>query len=262
MPDTICLHRLSDGRQLCELPLPAIVGRGVDEVLHKVASSPEKQQFRLGAVAARGDTAADGDELTLDDICYSFGIAHPGAVQLHNYPDFLRRLERFGPDGKTPADVIDLAAVDILRDRERGVPRYNQFRKLLHLPPAKSFAALTSNKEWARELEEVYQDVDRVDLMVGMFAEDPPKGFGFSDTAFRIFILMASRRLKSDRFFTTDYNANVYTQLGLDWINENTMRSVLLRHFPGVAPVLRQVRNAFAPWPRVDSPPAAGGGAV
>ncbi len=35
-------------------------------------------------------------------------------------------------------------------------------------------------------------------------AEDFPEGFAFSDTAFRIFILMASRRLNSDRFFT-DY---------------------------------------------------------
>ena len=38
--------------------------------------------------------------------------------------------------------------------------------------------------------------------MIGMYAERKPKGFGFSDTAFRIFILMASRRLESDRFFT------------------------------------------------------------
>ena len=38
-------------------------------------------------------------------------------------------------------------------------------------------------------------------LMVGLFAEPKPPGFGFSDTAFRIFILMVSRRLKSDRFF-------------------------------------------------------------
>ena len=50
--------------------------------------------------------------------------------------------------------------------------------------------------------------------MVGMFAEPPPPGFGFSDTAFRIFILMASRRLKSDRFFTTDFTPSVYTQAG------------------------------------------------
>jgi hypothetical protein len=40
---------------------------------------------------------------------------------------------------------------------------------------------------------------------VGMYAEPLPPGFGFSDTAFRVFILMASRRLKSDRFFTSDF---------------------------------------------------------
>ena len=38
--------------------------------------------------------------------------------------------------------------------------------------------------------------------LVGMFAERLPAGFAFSDTAFRIVILMASRRLNSDRFFT------------------------------------------------------------
>ena len=50
-------------------------------------------------------------------------------------------------------------------------------------------------------------------------AEPPPVGFGFSDTAFRIFLLMAPRRLQSDRFFTTDYTPEVYTQFGLDWID-------------------------------------------
>ena len=40
------------------------------------------------------------------------------------------------------------AAVDILRDRERGVPRYNQFRRLLHKEPVKSFEELTDNAVW------------------------------------------------------------------------------------------------------------------
>ena len=84
--------------------------------------------------------------------------------------------------------------------------------------------------------------------MVGMFAEPKPAGFGFSDTAFRIFILMASRRLNSDRFFTTDFTPGVYTQTGLDWIADNTMSTVLLRHFPAVRFALRNVTNAFAPW--------------
>ena len=45
-----------------------------------------------------------------------------------------------------------------------------------------------------------------------------PPGFGFSDTAFRVFILMASRRLKSDRFFTDDFRPEVYTQAGFAWV--------------------------------------------
>jgi hypothetical protein len=83
-----------------------------------------------------------------------------------------------------------------------------------------------------------------------MLAEDLPDGFGFSDTAFRVFILMASRRLKSDRFFTTDWRPETYTQVGIDWINSNDMSSVLLRHYPDLAPALRGVKNAFAPWSR------------
>ena len=88
--------------------------------------------------------------------------------------------------------------------------------------------------------------------MVGLYAEPLPRGFGFSDTAFRIFVLMASRRLKSDRFFTGDYNAATSTRReGMDWIDDATMGGVLLRHYPSLEPALRGVKNAFAPWARV-----------
>ena len=95
----------------------------------------------------------------------------------------------------------------------------------------------------------MYPTVDDVDLTVGLYAETPPAGFGFGDTTFRIFILMASRRLKSDRFFTTDFTPRVYTPEGMAWIEANDMCSVLLRHHPRLAPALRGVQNAFAPWP-------------
>ena len=83
-----------------------------------------------------------------------------------------------------------------------------------------------------------------------MFAEKRPQGFAFSDTAFRIFILMASRRLNSDRFFTDDYTPEVYTQAGLDWIADNSMATVLLRHHPELAAALQGVTNGFAAWQR------------
>src|SRR5690606_20698720 len=139
------------------------------------------------------------DRLTMPDLFYSFGVSHPGAVTLHNYPRHLQNLTR--PDGRR----IDLAAADTLRDRERGVPRYNRSRRLLRKAPVRSIDELTDNAEWRRQIKAVYNDdVEQVDLMTGLYAEPLPAGFGFSETAFRIFVLMASRRLKSDRFFTDD----------------------------------------------------------
>jgi len=87
-----------------------------------------------------------------------------------------------------------------------------------------------------------------------MQAEQPPKGFGFSDTAFRIFILMASRRLKSDRFFTNDFRPEVYTQVGFDWVNKSSMKDVLLRHYPELEPAIGDVERVFAPWPKLGAP--------
>ncbi len=183
------------------------------------------------------------DEITLTDLFYSFGLMNPGAVTLHNYPKALQQFTR--PDGV----LIDVAAHDIMRCRELGVPRYTKFREMLHLRPVRTFEELTANPVWREEIRRVYDgDIDRVDLIVGLFAETPPKGFGFSDTAFRIFVLMASRRLNSDRFFTTDFTEEIYSKAGMDWIRDNTMSTVLLRHLPGLAPSLRGVQNAFAPW--------------
>jgi hypothetical protein len=143
---------------------------------------------------------------------------------------------------------MDMAAVDIMRDRERGVPRYNRFRELVGKKRVTSFEEITSSPDIADKMREIYKNVDRVDLLVGLMSEDLPKGFGFSDTAFRAFILMASRRLKSDRFFTDDFRPEIYTELGMDWIHSNSMKSVLLRHFPKLGPALEGINNSFSPW--------------
>jgi hypothetical protein len=42
----------------------------------------------------------------------------------------------------------------------------------------------------------------------------------------------------------------VYTKEGLDWVEGNSMRTLLLRHFPELAPALQGVANPFAPWQR------------
>ena len=189
------------------------------------------------------------------DVLYSFGVANPGAITIHNYPNFLRELIR--PDG----GVVDLASVDVMRDRERGVPRYNRFLQFMHKKPIHSFDDLANplHPGLAGELRRIYgqtdgrDNVDRIDLMVGLFCETPPTGFGFSDTAFRIFILMASRRLKSDRFIAKDFTADVYTSAGVAWVNDNSLVSMILRHFPRLGPALYGVGNGFKPWNDVAS---------
>jgi hypothetical protein len=184
----------------------------------------------------------------IPDMIYSLGVENPGAIVLHNYPKALQRHRRI--DG----ELMDLATMDIIRDRERGVPRYNDFREEMRMPRVRSFDELTPNREWAEQIRRVYKnDIDKVDLQVGMYAEPLPPGFGFSDTAFRVFILMASRRLKSDRFFTTDFRPEVYTQTGIDWVNRTKMKDVILRHYPELEPSLEGMPNAFLPWHRVDA---------
>jgi hypothetical protein len=215
---------------------------------HSVHTGGLLETRQLDEIAGRR-TPAIADRLTMPDLFYSFGTCHPGAITLHNYPRHLQNLTR--DDGER----LDLAAVDILRDRERGVPRYNAFRRLLRKEPVKSFDELTTNPEWRTQIKRVYGgDLEKVDLMTGLFAEPLPEGFGFSETALRIFVLMASRRLKSDRFFTDDYRSEVYTEFGLDYLKKNSMLHVLKRHYPQLAPALAGVDNAFHPWKKINVP--------
>jgi hypothetical protein len=219
MPDDFTFRSAVDGSVLGQFELPAVSGRQGRKLLEQFSPT---------------------------DLFYSFGVSHPGALRLHNFPKHLQHLVRDN------GERFDMAAVDILRDRERGVPRYNQFRRLFHKEPVKTLDELTDNPQWAADIQRLYEnDLEKVDLLVGLMAEPLPAGLGFSDTAFRVFILMASRRLKSDRFLSAGYTADVYTQQGIEWIEDTTMIDVLCRHFPGVAPALEGVTNAFHPWRKV-----------
>ena len=182
------------------------------------------------------------------DLFYSFGNQHPGLLVLNNYPRFMQQLSIPG------IPFLDMGTVDIVRARERGVPRYNEFRRQLGLNPISRFEDLTDDAEHVRVLKEVYgsdpADVDKLDLLVGTLGEGHrPTGYGFGETMFSIFLLNASRRLQADRFFTDSFTADVYTPEGLKWIDQVDMKTVLLRHYPELADTgLANIGNAFEPW--------------
>jgi Animal haem peroxidase len=202
LPDTLKMGRIGeDENSKAELPLNAIRQKKSSEVM---------------------------DEYGLANVFHSFGTQHPGQLVLNNYPETLQDLSVPG------FGFFDMAAVDVLRDRERGVPRYNEMRRNLGLNPIKSFEDLTNDPETLADLKKVYNyDVEAIDFKIGSLAETTrPENFGFGETMFTIFILHASRRLSADRFFTDSYNAETYTPEGLDWIDKNGSKSVAFRHMP------------------------------
>ncbi len=218
LPETLRLRRAATDEVVDELPF----------VASRQAGSPKVTQ-RIG----------------MSDLFYSFGRQHPGQLVLNNYPRFMQELSVPGNP------VFDMGAVDILRARERGVPRYNEFRRQLGLNPIRTFADLTDDVETLAKLEDVYgDDVEQLDLLVGTLAEGHrPTGFGFGETMFQIFILNASRRLQADRFYTDDYREEVYTPEGMAWIDDASLKKVILRHFSELESTgLGNVKNAFEPW--------------
>jgi Animal haem peroxidase len=238
-----------------------------------------------------------------------------GALTLQNHPQFLQNLEL--PRLQSETGKVDVAALDLIRDRERGVPRFNEFRRQYGLRQltrfddfvdtrlAKGSPERVEQERLVGLLRQVYgqhrcdtskvitdaqvnadgsritdclghpdgsliDNIEDVDTVVGWLAEFPrPHGFAISETQFQVFILNASRRLFSDRFFTSSFRPEFYTHLGVQWVNENgpdrrmekgrpnghemevsPLKRVLLRTIPELAPELDPVVNAFDPWAR------------
>ena len=74
------------------------------------------------------DTRASVDKFGWSDLMYHFGTEHPGQITLHNHPRALMDHTR------VTGQHLDLGTIDMFRDRERGVRRYNDFRHQLRMP--------------------------------------------------------------------------------------------------------------------------------
>jgi Animal haem peroxidase len=277
-----------------------------NQIVEKVAVINTFEGKATDAMRSRG----------LADWGLSIGRQRLGLLTLHNVPQFLQNIRL--PRLDSPTKQIDVAALDIIRDRERGVPRFNEFRRQYGLRQLTSFDDFTDKsfppdspgrkdqENNAAQLREVYgthvcdaskvitdaqvnddgspindclahpngtvvDNIEDVDTVVGWMAESVrPHGFAISETQFVVFILNASRRLFSDRFFTSCFRPEFYTTLGIEWVNHNgpgpvmmeagepnghkqpvsPLKRVLMRNIPELAGELQYVVNAFDPWAR------------
>ena len=85
----------------------------------------------------RGAATAAMRRYGLADWALSMGRQRVGALSLDNHPRFLQDLHM--PRLSTPTQQIDVAALDLIRDRERGIPRFNEFRRQLGLKSLTGF---------------------------------------------------------------------------------------------------------------------------
>jgi hypothetical protein len=280
-------------------------------------AGPNKIAKRISVVETfQGKATPFMQSMGIENWGLTLGRQRLGLLTLHNSPLFLQNLKMGRLDSKT--QQIDVVALDIIRDREHGVPRFNEFRRQYGLRQLTSYddfkdpGAVPGSADWVEQqdavktLRELYgqhvcdaskvitdaqvnddgspindclghpngtlvDNIEDVDTAVGYLAEyRRPHGFAISETQFVVFILNASRRLFSDRFFTSSFRPEFYTTLGVDWVNHNgpgpvimekgtpnghkqpvsPMKRVLSRNIPELSSELDSVVNAFDPWAR------------
>ena len=115
----------------------------------------------------------------------------------------------FGPPG---AGGFDLAALNIQRGRDHGLPRYNQVRMDFGLAPKTSFADVTSNPDLQWKLATAYATVNDLDVWVGALAEDHYNGGLCGELVFTILRDQFTRLRDGDRFWYQTYMPQAFVQ--------------------------------------------------
>ena len=104
--------------------------------------------------------------------------------------------------GKPGQGGFDLAAINIQRGRERGLPSINELRKALQLPLYKSIADINpDNVTLTRKLESLFRDIESIDLWVALLSESKSEGTIFGETMKHFLLFTFTNLRDGDRFY-------------------------------------------------------------
>ena len=166
----------------------------------------------------------------------------PRARDLHNFPRFLQHPSaRTDLDGPRATDILRIAGIG--RAAVQPIPATPRACR----PPA-DFASLTDNPRLgARDPGGLRQRIERVDLIVGMFAERRPAGLRLATPL---------PDLHPDGVSATEQRPVFHTGLPARGLHAGG-NGVHLRQqhehgapppLPGLRPAMRNAPNAFLPW--------------
>ncbi|MEQ9095840.1 MAG: peroxidase family protein [Phycisphaerales bacterium] len=121
---------------------------------------------------------------------------------------------------------FDLAALNIQRGRDHGLPDFNSVREAYGLERISNFAGVTSDSEMQAKLASVYADCDQIDPWVGFLVEDTAPGAMVGETLKAVLADQFTRLRDGDRFW---YEAYLPTDL-VDTVNQQTLSTIIRRH--------------------------------
>jgi hypothetical protein len=171
------------------------------------------------------------------NLLYTIGVTKACKLCLYNYPTTLRNL-----------GSIDLAEIELIRDKERGVPKYNEMRRTVFLKPYADFTDMTDDQKTIDLLREAYPEgIDTMDAIIGLHLEEKIPGTIFGETTYVVLSANTGKRIDRDRFLTECYTPEYYTKFGINHVESSSMSKILLRHYPEIEHVIQKDTNAFIP---------------
>ena len=121
---------------------------------------------------------------------------------------------------------FDLAALNIQRGRDHGLPDYNTLRVAYELPAVTDFDEISSNLLIQAQLASMYPTVDDIDPWLGMLAEDHSPNSSLGPLAIAIIKDQFQRVRDGDRFW---YEL-IYAGKELQEIRQTKLADVIRRN--------------------------------
>ena len=111
-----------------------------------------------------------------------------------------------------PPMGLDLAALNIQRGRDHGLPDYNTFRHHFLGQRAVSFNQITNNLYTQNQLQQAYNwDINNIDPWIGLLAEDHVPGTSVGPTMYKI-LQMQFLRLRDGDYYYFENDPNFANQ--------------------------------------------------
>lgn len=169
----------------------------------------------------------------------------------------------------SPFGSFDLAAININRGRERGLPDFNSIRREIGLPELKSFEEFTATIDDAQGLQDLYGDLNDIDPWIGMLAEKHMPDAILGNTLMLIIERQFQRLRDADRFYfendddlsneekenirTTNLQKIIMRNAEITAMQDNVFRAMSIDDIP-IGPTIPQVSLSAAAFPN----PSAG----